>query len=56
MSTQDAVSRVAPRRHLDEGFHKLAVQKESKVEEGHQMPDHVHMPLSIPRQYAVSQW
>ena len=43
------------RRHLGEVFHKLAVQKESKVEEGHLMPDHVHMLLSIPTKYAVSQ-
>jgi len=29
------------RRHLGEVFRKLAVQKESKVEEGHLRPDHV---------------
>ena len=27
------------RRHLCEVFHKLAQQKESKIEEGHLMPD-----------------
>ena len=43
------------RRHLGEVFCKLALQKESKVEEGHLMPDHVHMLLSIPPKYAVSQ-
>ena len=43
------------RRHLGEVFHKLAVQKESKIEEGHLMPDHVHMLISIPPKYAVSQ-
>ena len=43
------------RRHLGEVFHKLALQRESKVEEGHLMPDHVHMLLSIPPKYAVSQ-
>ena len=43
------------RRHLGEVFRKLALQKESKVEEGHLMPDHVHMLLSIPPKYAVSQ-
>jgi len=43
------------RRHLGEVFRKLAHQKESKVEEGHLMPDHVHMLLSIPPKYAVSQ-
>jgi putative transposase len=34
---------------------KLAQEKESKVEEGHLMPDHVHMLLSIPPKYAVWQ-
>ena len=43
------------RRHLGEVFRRLAFQKESKVEEGHLMPDHVHMLLSIPPKYAVSQ-
>jgi putative transposase len=33
----------------------LRLQKESKVEEGHLMPDHVHMLLSIPPKHAVSQ-
>ena len=40
------------RRHLGEVFRPLARQKESKVEEGHLMPDHVHMLLSIPPKYA----
>ena len=43
------------RRHLGEVFRRLALHKESKVEEGHLMPDHVHMLLSIPPKYAVSQ-
>ena len=43
------------RRHLGEIFRKLAVQRESRVEEGDLMPDHVHMMLSIPPKYAVSQ-
>jgi putative transposase len=43
------------RRHLGEVFRTLAGQKESRVEEGHLMPDHVHMMLSIPPKYAVSQ-
>jgi putative transposase len=43
------------RRHLGEVFRRLALQRESKVEEGHVMPDHVHMLLSIPPKYAVSQ-
>jgi len=33
----------------------LAQQKESRVEEGHLMPDHVHMMIAIPPKYAVSQ-
>jgi len=43
------------RVHLGEVFRKLADQKESRVEEGHLMPDHVHMLLSIPPKYSVSQ-
>jgi REP element-mobilizing transposase RayT len=34
---------------------KMAVQKESRIEEGHLMPDHVHMMIAIPPKYAVSQ-
>ena len=45
----------ALRKHLGELFRELAKQRESKVEEGHLMPDHVHMMLSIPPKYAVSQ-
>ena len=43
------------RQHLGEAFRKLAMQKESRVEEGHLMPYHVHMMISIPPKYAVSQ-
>lgn len=42
------------RQHLGEIFHELATHKESKIVEGHLMPDHVHMCLSIPPKYAVS--
>ena len=42
------------RRHLGEVFRKLAEQKESRIEEGHLMPDHVHMMIAIPPKYAVS--
>ena len=42
------------RRHMGQVFHELARQKECKVEEGHLMPDHVHMLLSIPPKYSVS--
>ena len=43
------------RQHLGEVFKELARQKESRVEEGHLMPDQVHMMLSIPPKYSVSQ-
>ena len=43
------------RRHLGEVFKQLAAQKESQIEEGHLQPDHVHMMISIPPKYAVSQ-
>lgn len=35
-------------------LHKLADQKESKILEGHLLPDHVHMLISIPPKYSVS--
>ena len=43
------------RKYLGEVFRRLAEQKESRVEEGHLMPDHAHMMLRIPPKYAVSQ-
>ena len=43
------------KRHLGEVFSRLAEQRESRIEEGHLMPDHVHMLISIPPKYAVSQ-
>jgi putative transposase len=43
------------RPHLGEVFRRLAGQKESRIEEGHLMLDHVHMMISIPPKYAVSQ-
>ena len=36
-------------------FRKLAEQKESRIEEGHLLADHVHMLIAIPPKYAVSQ-
>ena len=42
------------RRHLGEILRELATHKESQVVEGHLMSDHVHMCLSIPPKYAVS--
>ena len=43
------------RRHLIEVFRQLARQKESRIEEGHLLRDHVHMMISVPPKYAVSQ-
>ena len=43
------------RRHLGEVIRELARQKESTVEEGHLLSDHVHVLISIPPKYAVSQ-
>ena len=43
------------RQHLGDVLRKLALQKESRIEEGHLMLDHVHMMISIPPKYAVSQ-
>jgi len=42
-------------QHLGEVFRRLAEQKESRVDEGHLMADHVHMMIRIPPKYAVSQ-
>src|SRR5207302_1136766 len=36
-------------------FRMLAEQKESRIEEGHLLPDHVDMMIAIPPKYAVSQ-
>ncbi|MBV8575215.1 MAG: IS200/IS605 family transposase [Acetobacteraceae bacterium] len=43
------------RPHLGELFRKLAEQKESRIVEGRLLADHVHMMISIPPKYAVSQ-
>ena len=43
------------RQYLGDVFRKLALQKESKIEQGYLMPDHVHMMISIPPKYSVSQ-
>jgi putative transposase len=43
------------RKHLGEVFRRLAEQKESRIEEGHLQADDVHMMISIPPKYAVSQ-
>ena len=43
------------RQHLGEVFKQLAEQRESRIEQGHLQADHVHMMISIPPKYAVSQ-
>jgi len=43
------------RAELGDVFRKLAEQKESQIEEGHLMSDHVHMMVSIPPKYSVAQ-
>ena len=42
------------RRHLGDLFHELAGHKEAKIVEGHIMGDHIHLCISIPPKYAVS--
>ena len=39
------------RQHLGEVFRKLAMQKESRVEEGHLMPDHPTGGFERPQTY-----
>src|SRR3954464_688691 len=36
-------------------FHELARRKECKIEQGHLMPDHVHILISIPPKYSVAE-
>ena len=43
------------RKELGKVFRELARQRESEIEEGHLMVDHVHMLISIPPKYAVAQ-
>lgn len=43
------------RKHLGEIIRRLARQKECEILEGHLMPDHVHILISIPPKYAVAQ-
>ena len=42
------------RIHLGDVFRDLAWQKECEIHEGHCMPDHVHLCLSIPPKYSVA--
>ena len=43
------------RRNLGQVLRKLAEQRESRIEEGHLLPDHVHIMISIPPKYSVAQ-
>ncbi len=43
------------RQYMGEVFRKLAQQKESRIEEGHLLSDHVHMLIAISPKYAVAQ-
>ena len=43
------------RKELGAVLRELASQRESKVEDGHLMLDHVHMLVSIPPKYSVAQ-
>jgi putative transposase len=43
------------RPYLGEIFRELARQKESEIDKGHCMADHVHMMISIPPKYSVAQ-
>jgi putative transposase len=43
------------RKYLGDVLKKLALQKESRIEEGHLMADHVHMMIAIPPKYSVAQ-
>ncbi len=43
------------REHLGELLKDLASQKECKILEGHLVSDHVHVLISIPPKYSVSQ-
>ena len=43
------------RRYLGPIFHELSRQKNCQILEGHLMPDHVHMCISIPPKYSVAQ-
>ena len=43
------------RLYLKEVFHELARQKGCKIESGSMVKDHVHMCISIPPKYAISE-
>ena len=43
------------RKHLGPVFKELARRRESRIVEGHMLPDHVHVLISIPPKYSVAQ-
>jgi len=43
------------RRYLGDVLRELALHRESKILEGHLRGDHIHMLVSIPPKYSVSQ-
>ena len=43
------------RKYLGSTFRDLAAQREFDVIEGHLLSDHIHMLISIPPKYSVSQ-
>ena len=43
------------KKNLGAVFHDLARRRECRIEEGHLMPDHVHMLVSIPPKYSVAE-
>jgi putative transposase len=42
------------RKHLGKVFHELTAQKNCQIVDGHLMPDHVHICISIPPKYSIS--
>ena len=45
----------ALRQRMGSVLRELAVQRESRIEQGHLMLDHMHMLISIPPKYSVAQ-
>ena len=43
------------KKNLGAVFHDLARRRECRIDEGHLMPDHVHMLVSIPPKYSVAE-
>ena len=43
------------REHLGPVFRELALQRESRIVQGHMLADHVHALISIPPKYSVAQ-